>query len=316
MTTIRVVEPRQPWYDVLSETQFAVHQTVVGLRELGRAVHADQLFMGGAKEVRFMIHSGLFAYTTGVERLAKLALSLAHFRETGGYPSVKSFGHRITTLSDLLAELEPLPAPGLIGSEFLEPGNPLTPRPDFLKLLDDYALGAGRYEYLDSLHTGVNDLDVFQRWLSLTEQVTPSSTVRELCGVPMAIADALYSVSRAVESQLGIESFDHLIEPYLDNILPASLHPGSVEVALTYYDFAQWIAAHCSSLSGQIFYHDGHSIPPCPYLPEVTAQYLLIDRDSFIELHVLQLNDLQSTVEAVQEVMSQLPELTTDEEDT
>ncbi len=309
-----MVERRQPWYDVLSETQFAVYQTVVGLRELGRAVHSDQIFMGSAKEVRFMIHSGLFAYTTGIERLAKLALSLAHFRETGRFPAVKSFGHRISTLSDRLSELEPLPAAELIGSEFLEAGNPLAAMPDFMQLLDDYARGPGRYEYLDSLHSGENDLDVFQRWLSLTEQVAPSPTVRDLCGIPAGIADALYSVSRAVESQLGIESFDLLFEPYLDNILPASLHPESVEVALAYYDFAQWIAAHLSSLSGQIFYHDGHTVPPCPYLPEVSAGYLLIDRDSFAECHILQLNDLQSTVEAVAEVMVQLSDQPPDEE--
>ncbi len=309
------MERRQPWYDVLSETQFAVRQTVVGLRELGCAVHSDQLLFGGAKEVRYMIHSGLFAYTTGVERLAKLALSLAHFREFGGFPAVKSFGHRISDLAGQLASLAPLPAAGLSGSDRLVAGNPLNARPDFVKLLDDYARGPGRYEYLDSLRSGVNDLDVYQRWLDLSGQVVPSAEVRELCSVPQTISDALYSVSRAVEERLDIRLFELLFAPYVENMLPTNLHPESVEVALTYFDFAQWITAHLSGISAQIFYGDGHRVPPCPYLPEVTSQYLLVDREQFAEFHILQLNDLQSTVEAVEEVIEQLPDDPADEDD-
>jgi hypothetical protein len=291
------------WYSLLSETQFAVHQTVLGVSELAGAVHPDQLFNASdADVVRHTLHNGLFAYTTGIERLAKLSLSAVSYRTTGGYPKVKQFGHKI---SDLLRSMEQvdtsLYSHDGYSMQYVNQGAPIPLTSKFVSLLDDYAQGSGRYEFLDSLSDPQKEPDLYERWMELSNLVEITDSVTRMCTIPQRISESLYCASRVLESRADLDTFDWLIEPYIDNFLKDRLHDASVEVALIYYELVRWVAAHLSAVSAQIFYHDPRDgkMPSFPYLPEVIDRHLLLDRDLFIQVHILNLNDISSTLEGI-----------------
>lgn len=295
------------WHSLVSETQFAVHQSVQGISELAAAVHADQLFDAGRNdEVRHLLNNGLFAYTTGLERLAKLTLSAVHYRTHGDFPNVRKFGHRI---SDLLEGLRQVDSSQYshdgYSMIYVRRGLPTSFTAGHLSLLDDYAQGSGRYEFLDSLSKSGLEPDLYTRWMGLCQLTQPTSMVTQMCGLPRAIASSLYTASRMLESAADLGTFDWLIEPYIDNCLNEYLYDVSVEVALIYYEVSRWVAAHLSAVSEQIFYHDPRPVsayPLFPLLGEVTDPRLLLSRDMFVQLNILKLNDIDVTIEGICDV--------------
>jgi hypothetical protein len=69
------------WHSIISETQFAVHQTVDGIRILAYVTDPEQLFSADSGiELRYELHNGLLSFATGLDQASWMSRSRSSAR--------------------------------------------------------------------------------------------------------------------------------------------------------------------------------------------------------------------------------------------
>lgn len=273
------------WYPVLAETQFSVNQTVLGLRELAKAVHRGQLFFPDDDlVVQYRVHSALLSLTTGVERMGKLAIALDGWSEESGFLKVKNLSHHIDSIATRMASLQ---IQDQQNRGWIFGVHEVSEAQIYLDFMTKYASGQGRYEHLDSLDKGEETIGLYQQWMELVDIAEPEPALNRLVQLPQRIATVFH------ESQLD----EVLYDPYLDNFLPMDLDPKSLSVALDFFRIARWFGTTLSLISARMFRDSAADIP---YLPEVIDRYLLHEEEDFVSYYILGLGDLEATVESVE----------------
>lgn len=273
------------WKSLVSETQFSTGLTVDGLRTLCTVPFQDDFLIGYENDWRYLLHTGLHSFASGLERLGKLTLLIRSYQETGTFKAVRKLGHSI---SEILAQVEADQQAGSLDSNYKYAKRPVSNlHEDAIDQLDKFAVGFGRYEYLDSLAQGNNDANTFSAWKNLCTRAPKDFQVEELISLYNEIPDALYSVPAQNEALL-YGMLDNRSGPYLASSSAASS---------LLFEVARWVSARLSYASHHSFYvlQDEQ----IPLLEEVVDQYLQHDWEQFYEYHILQLGDSTSVGEAL-----------------
>lgn len=112
-----------------------------------------ELVKWGSRDLNYALHVGMYSYSSGLERLCKLAIACNEYATTGEFPKLRAYSHRIGALLDAVETLT-TPTTGPDPSEreakyLVRPVEGLDP--DLMGTVERFASGAGRYEHLDIL---------------------------------------------------------------------------------------------------------------------------------------------------------------------
>jgi hypothetical protein len=223
------------WTHLLAETQFATELVLTGLRRLCTVPTDAHTTEWGGKDRNYALHVGLHAYSSGLERLCKLAIACNTYAATGEFPKLKGFSHNIGTLLNKVEALTP-EGPGVTkgGGKYL--GRPVDDLdPDLTATVEKFANGAGRYEHLDSLWNDKAKVTTYEDWCALAENASVTAEVQHL----IALKDAMNRAMREELSEAGLESTS---QPAIEDLERPIFEP-SVAVALSLYRKARWVAA-------------------------------------------------------------------------
>ena len=280
------------WESLVSETQFATEQTIAGVKELALVANPGRfLFASDGSSVRHKLHNGLLQYTTGLERLAKLTLAIDAYYRSHTYPSVRSFGHNISSLLDKVAEID---THGYTYTKLIIEERPCAPD-DLLSVLTSYAQGGGRYEFLDSLQKPESEPLLYQQWTALAAEYTAPAWMLELIKFPKIAASVLQDVSSWVDSDLEV-----VLQPFMDS-LNADYDESSVCIALNCMSLARWVASRLSALAHNSFFDasDPSRQVVFPYLSEILDKVFLHTDQALLEFYVFPFEDYEVVGEAL-----------------
>lgn len=95
------------WESLVVETQFATELTLTGLRRLCSVPTDPALVRWGSKDLNYALHVGMYSYSSGLERLCKLAIACNGYATTGEFPELRRYSHKIGKLLDAVEKLSP-----------------------------------------------------------------------------------------------------------------------------------------------------------------------------------------------------------------
>jgi hypothetical protein len=283
------------WQSLISESQFAVELTHLGLRRLCQVPTPDDLVLGRPEGTRYALHVGMHSFTSGLERLCKLAISCYGYCTEGKFPNLRQYSHSI---SKLLGALEGLDFEQFDGSRglYLKPEpDPLDP--ELTTALDRFSQGMGRYEYLDSLASTEPLVDMFTSWCELCARSALNEEISSMLSLRGVMPDAIFAGCNAVGAEI-----EPLIMPYIDNDLGLPMFRSSVAVAMALYRKARWAAACLSAASTHSFWHQRSGL--VPLLSEIVDPALVLPSSLFFECHVARFGDAQSIEETVAKLLA------------
>ena len=221
----------------------------------------------------YPLHVGLHTYTSGLERLAKLALACHGFMQSGSFAEVRRYSHHIGSLLDAIEALD-LSGYDTYNAEHLQRPKDAY-EPDLVGWLERYSSGQGRYELLDSLSTGVAELPTWETWVDFCSRGSVSDNVRLSIAMRQASGDALRDVAAA-------HDLETVAAPHLEEFnYPIS--EASAAVGLAMYRRARWAASVLDAVS----YYTHHELP---ILGEALTE-LRQTSDNFFAFDVAKLSD-------------------------
>ncbi|GGQ04977.1 hypothetical protein [Streptosporangium pseudovulgare] len=279
------------WDSLVAETQFATELTVTGLRRLCSVPTEPELFPGGYKALNYALHVGMHSYSSGLERLCKLAIACNVYAATGTFPNLRSYSHKIGNLLDAVGALTPTShGTSICKAKYLvRPLDGLDP--DLTSMVERFANGAGRYEHLDSLWNGETEVSTYNEWSAIAARSSVSDEVRELTSIKKAMAEAIGSelVDRGLEStgQMAME----------DLALPT--YEPSVGMALSLFRKVRW----ASTMLDTATYYTRQELP---LLGEVVAPIFCHSSADFFKYHIAKIEDEEAVVEELREVFKRI----------
>jgi hypothetical protein len=194
-------------------------------------MNADRPDALGYSEM-YPLNVGLHMYTSGLERLFKLALACHSFASTGAFTSVRKYSHDLGKLASALDGLD------MSGFNSLHPEYLLRPDDeygaDLVTWLERFASGDGRYEILDSLSRDDAEVLTWEMWVEFCSRGVVSEDVKQSISIREAVGNALTEVCIAND-----------LESVAYPILDASTRPlftASAAVGLAMYRRARWPA--------------------------------------------------------------------------
>lgn len=277
------------WTNLVAETQFAADLVLTGVRRV------SFLPMGGgitgqiSYDQTFPLHVGLHTYTSGLERLCKLALACHGFLESGSFTPVRVYSHRITALLDALEGLDLSGMPNATGEYLSRPADVYGL--ELNEWLTRYSSGEGRYELLDSLSSGAQTLPTWDKWAEFCSKGAVSEAVHRCIDLHYASGCALREIaaSHNLESVASghLEDFNHPISE------------SSAAVGLAMYRRARWAASVLDAVSY-------YTHPELPLLGEALVE-LRQTTDNFFAFEVAQLSDPEVVGEELVEYQENFP---------
>lgn len=275
------------WSHLVAETQFATDLVLTGLQRLCMVPTDVHTAEWGGKDRNYALHVGLHAYSSGLERLCKLAIACNRYVADGKFPELKKFSHKIGSLLDEVGALTPAgPRVERGGARYLaRPVDPLDP--DLTAMVEKFANGAGRYEHLDSLWNEKAKVTTYEEWCAVAANATVTPEVHEL----IALKDVMTDVMRSELSEAGLESTS---QPMIEAMERPVFEP-SVAVALSLYRKARWVAA---ILDVATYYTD----EGLPLLHEVFNPILGHSSTNFFMFDIAQISDKNVVEEELEEV--------------
>ncbi|MCB5280319.1 hypothetical protein [Arthrobacter sp. ES1] len=258
------------WSHLVAETQFATELVLTGLRRLCTVPTDAHTSEWGGKDRNYALHVGLHAYSSGLERLCKLAIACNGYAANGKFHEVKKFGHKIGSLLDEVGSLTPA-GPGVAkgGGKYLtRPVDALDP--DLTAMVEKFASGAGRYEHLDSLWNDKAKVTTYDDWCAVAANGSVTAEVHDL----IALKDAMTKAMRSELSEAGLESTS---QPMIEELERPIFEP-SVAVALSLYRKARWVAAILDVAT----YYTGKGLPLLgevvnPILGHTSTNFFMFD---------------------------------------
>lgn len=278
----RMITPT--WKNIVVEAQFATELTLNGLRRLCTVPIGPEVALWGSDEQNYALHVGLYSYSSGLERLGKLALSCYGFVVDGKFTKVSGISHDIVKLLD---ELEALDLTKLGDAQhhtdyLVRPNDPLGP--DATSMVKRFAGGTGRYEHLDSLWKEEPEVKTYKDWSELAARVSVSSDVVRLISLKVAM-------SRVVESAM----IDLDLESTHESILPddqIKMYEPSVGVVLSLFRTVRWVSAILDAVT---YYTDVR----LPILDDILSRTFLHSSEDFFNYHLVRFSDSYSVEEEV-----------------
>src|SRR5690625_3855899 len=265
------------WKSLVLETQFATELVLIGLRKLcGVSTESSGNEMIGSGHWRHAIYLGLYEYSAGLERLAKVAIACHKYRQDDGvFPNLRPYSHRIGTLLKDVAEAVPEDSP--FSSHYLEDGKQSENDLDtsLTELIDRFAAGAGRYENLDSLSKVEHFEDSHVMWSKLASKAVVTDEVHVLMG----LRDALDNVIEDELIHLNLDGATDLTEG-----MRFRASESSVGLVLGLFKKVRLVA---------VLIDVATTMPDenLPHLGEIVGPVFLHSAADFFKYHIVQLGD-------------------------
>ena len=132
------------WESLVAETQFATELTLAGLRRLCAVPTDPELVKWGSKGLNYALHVGMYSYSSGLERLCKLAIACNGYASTGEFPKLRKYSHKIGNLLDAVEALTPMDSDASTykAKYLVRPVDALDP--DLMNTVERFANGTGR----------------------------------------------------------------------------------------------------------------------------------------------------------------------------
>lgn len=223
------------WHNIVAETQFATELSLNGLRRLC-TVPSGSTRMWGSDEQNYALHVGLYSYTSGLERLCKLAISCYGYVREGKFSQLPK-SHDLGKLLDAVEALD------LTKIDIHKQDNKYLQRPTDPLNLEAIAMATrfamardgGRYEHLDSLLDDDIEVKTYAQWTELAAKATISPEVQRLVSLQEAMSEVVKSVMiieelEAIHASILPEDVTRIYEP-------------SVGVVLTLFRLVRWASA-------------------------------------------------------------------------
>lgn len=268
------------WHNLVAESQFATELVRSGIsRVCALPMSGDRPDHRIGYDETYPLNVGLHMYTSGLERLCKLALVCHSFASTGEFASVRKYSHR---LNDLLSAIEQL------DMSAFKPHHPeyLT-RPDdefgdeLVEWLERYASGVGRYEIFDSLTQDDMDVLTWDAWVQFCARGVVSDDVKQSISIRYAMGEALGNVTIA-------NDLESVAYPFWEST-SRSFHAPAVAVGLAMYRRARWAA----EIVGSVTHYTGKDLPILREVVNVLTQ----TTDDFFAYEVAGISDREPVVE-------------------
>lgn len=268
------------WYHLVAESQFATELVRSGIgRVSALPMSGDRPGGPIGYDETFPLNVGLHMYTSGLERLCKLALACHGFAATGQFPKTRRFSHGLSGLLNAVEDLD---------MSTFKPYNPeylKRPEDEFgdelVEWLERYASGKGRYELLDSLTRDDVEILTWDVWVQFCSRGVVSDDVEESISIRYAMGEALGNVTVAND----LESVAH---PFWLST-SRSLHAPAVAVGLAMYRRARWAA----EIIGTTTHYTGKGLPILREVVDVLTQ----TTDDFFAYEVAGISDRGPVVE-------------------
>ncbi|WP_426736972.1 hypothetical protein [Plantibacter sp. 2H11-2] len=267
------------WHNLVTETQFATELVRSGIaRVCELPMNGNRPDPLGYDEV-YPLNVGLYMYTSGLERLCKLALACHGFASTGTFAPVRKYSHHLSKLLDALEKLD------LANLEAFHPEYLQRPSDEFgddlVKWLERYSSGEGRYEILDSLTKDDTDIQTWDVWVEFCSRGVVSADVEESISIRYAIGNAVRDICNAND----LESAAH---PLLEETT-RPLYSASAAVGLAMYRRARWAAEVLASVT----YYTHEDLPILREGVDVLTQ----TTDNFFAYEVAGISDREPVIE-------------------
>lgn len=287
------VESRLIWDSLVAEAQFAAELSLTGLRRLC-SVPTETDIGGGRRssDRNYSLHVGMYSYSSGLERLCKLAIACNGYAVNGEFPKLRKYNHGIGKLLDKVEGLV-VSGPGTASthkSKYL-----VRPKDDLdanlIGMVERFASGNGRYEYLDSLWQDNPEVITFKEWSALAATATVTEEVRDLIG----LKDAM---TYAIESELADAGLESSSERVREDLALQTYVP-SVGVALKLYRKVRWVSA---ILDVATYYTN----PGIPILGEVVSPTLTQSTANFFRYEIARISDQEAVIEELEEAYKRI----------
>lgn len=180
----------------------------------------------------YPLNVGLHMYTSGLERLFKLAQACHSFASTGEFSGMKKYSHQLSKLADALEGLDMTQFKSFNPDYLVRPEDEYGA--DLIEWLERYASGGGRYEILDSLSCEDVDVLTWPMWVEFCSRGVVSEDVRQSIDLRSAVGSALTEVYIA-------NDLESVARPVLDSST-RPLFTASAAVGLAMYRRARWPA--------------------------------------------------------------------------
>lgn len=278
--------------NLVVETQFATELTLAGLRRLCSVPTDPALVRWGSEELNYSLHVGMYSFSSGLERLCKLAIACNVYAETGSYPKLKKYSHRIGDLLDAVEKLTPS-GPGV--SKHDEDGYLLRPvsdlDPDLTKMVQRFANGAGRYEHLDSLSDDAAEVNTYKDWSELAARASVSGEVHRLISLKEAMAHAL-------ESELSEAGLEATARSVIEDLTVPTYEP-SVGVVLALFRQVRWVSTILDVATC-------YTKEDLPILGEVVSPPFIHSSENFFNYSIARISDDYVVGEELEEVYERI----------
>lgn len=286
-------ESRLIWDSLVAEAQFATELALTGMRRLC-SVPTETDIGGGRRssDRNYSLHVGMYSYSSGLERLCKLAIACNGYAANGEFPKLRKYNHKIGKLLDAVEDLIPS-GPGTTsmhkGKYLVRPKDDFDP--DLTGMVERFANGDGRYEYLDSLWQDNPEVETFNEWSALAAKATVTEEVRGLISLKDAMA-------YAIEAELGDAGLETTSERVREDLALQTFVP-SVGVALKLYRKVRWVSA---ILDVATYYTN----PGIPILGEVVSPTLTQSTANFFRYEIVRIPDEEVVIEELEEAFKRI----------
>ncbi|AQX81420.1 hypothetical protein BWO91_16950 [Plantibacter flavus] len=259
----------------MSETQLATEMILDGIRRVSTVPMGwdNQRLVNVSYDQTYPLQLGLHLYTSGLERLCKLALACHGLLESGSFTSVRRYLHRLSDLLDGLEQLDPTRFE-VASSRYLD-------RPedefgeDLVAWLEGFASGGGRYELIDSLSRTDAEVLTWDMWAGFCSRGVVSDDVKLTMSVHAGVGNALSDVCTAADLESTTSAYVEMAQREFSQ--PA------VAVGLAMHRRARWAAEILSAIT----YYTSNRLP---ILQEV-VYVLTHPSDEFFMWEIARLSD-------------------------
>lgn len=288
------------WDSLVAEAQFATELALTGLRRLCSVPTEPDLGGMRSNDRNYSLHVGMYSYSSGLERLCKLAIACNGYAATGEFPELRNYNHRIGKLLDAVEGLIPAgPGTSMLKAKYLaRPIDDLDP--DLTNMVERFANGAGRYEYLDSLWKDNPEVITFNEWSALAAKVSVSEEVLDLIGLKDAMA-------YAIEAELADAGLESSSERVREDLAFPTYVP-SVGVTMKLYRKIRWVSA---ILDVATYY----TSPGIPILGEVVSPTLTQSTVNFFRYDIVRIPDEEVVTEELEEVYKRIRKREAEDDD-
>lgn len=226
--------------------------------------------------MNYALHVGMYSYSSGLERLCKLAIACNEYVATGEFPkNLSKYSHKTGKLLDAVEALTPVgPVVSTRSKYLVRPLDRLDP--DLTSMVERFASGAGRYEHLDSLSNYDAKVSSYKEWSALAAGASVSQQVLALISLKERMAFAIQSELVDNGLQWSAQRVIHDLEH--------PLYKQSVGVVLSLFRKVRWVGAVLDDATS-------YTRPELPILSEVFSRIFIHSSADFFNYHIARIGD-------------------------